>query len=403
MRIPKTFHLMDPGLRGVGGHYFSLNTAIARELAHLGVRVNIYGGIGATLPPNDFNFLELFRLEVFQELSGSDPESHIQKNFLDINKIYLDDLSRISTESFDKNDLIFFQGITQNQVEAICEWLEKLPEVNRPPVIIMLRFLNSRMLHNVQRGYTKEIEFLYDSSLRKLVRRHPDTRLVSDTRELCDIFSLMTGLPVTLLPSPLSGQFEEHGICPAAPQHDSVNILYIGNSSPYKGVFLLPEIVDQTLSKHDTLNFTIHLSGKAEVELKETFEVLRAKYSSRLRLLIGTLDMAEYLSEISRSDMVLLPYHPVYYSFGSSGIFIEASGMGKIVIVTKGTVADGITREYDLPVLFADEFKAQSYVCAIGEALSNLSYLRKNALLVSSFFSEIHSPRNFFRVLFGLI
>lgn len=403
MRLPKTFHLMEPGLRGVGGHYFSMNIAIARALVRLGILVKTYGGMNSTLPPSELNFSELFRLEVFQELSGSDPKTHVQRNFHDINKIFLEDLTRIPHNSLDKNDLIFFQGVVQNQVDAIYEWLNVLPEKNRPPVIIMLRFLNSRMLHNAQRGFTTEIEFLYRVSLQRLVDRFTDTKLVSDTAELCDIFSQITGLPVTLLPSSLSGQLEEHKINPWGSDRDCVNILYIGNASPYKGVTFLPEIVDQILSAHDILNFTIHLNGRAQKDLEVTFETLSVKYPNRIRILLGTLSMSDYLSEISKSAMVLLPYHPVYYSFGASGVFIEAAGMGKVVIITKGTVADRIAQDYDLPVLFADEFSAQSYIRTIKEALSNLSDLRRKALLVSPYFSETNSPRNFLRELFKLL
>src|SRR6185436_5319363 len=51
----------------------------------------------------------------------------------------------------------------------------------------------------------------------------------------------------------------------------------------------------------------------------------------------GSLRTAEYHKLFTRASIVLLPYEPARYAFGTSGVFAEAMAAGKPTITTSNT------------------------------------------------------------------
>jgi glycosyltransferase involved in cell wall biosynthesis len=402
MIIPKMVHIIDPGLRTVGGHYYSLNLVIAEELNKLGIEVRTFGGIGSDIPASTLNFVEAFRFDAFHELNFHDSETYVQENFYLLNKLYLEDFRKIDTSQISSSDLILFQGVSHNQIESIDFWISSIPVQQRPAILIMLPFLHSQMLHNVNRGFTKQIELLYRHSLQKLSINHPAVKFAADTTKLCECFSAISNLPVSLLPSPQSGNYFDPNDTFLSNQGSQINILYVGNMSPYKGHQLLPEIIDVIIQSHPNVRFTVQLHASLESDFATIMEKLQLKHGSRLILLNGVLSQEEYIKVLKESTLVFMPYHPVYYSFGSSGIFVESAGLGKPIVITRGTFADKVATKYNLPVVFADDFSGFSYVEAINVAIHNIESLKKRALLSSPHYSEKNSPRNFIREVFDL-
>jgi glycosyltransferase involved in cell wall biosynthesis len=403
MLIPKTFHIIDPGLAGVGGHYYSMNLAIADELKKIGITVITYGKIEADIKESELNFKPTFHFDVFQEISAQSANSYVVENFFGLNKFFYEDLSRINQSDISSDDLIFFQGVTQNQINGVTDWLLGLPINKRPPIIITLRFLNSRMLHNLNRGFAPQIEYLYQQSLQRLLQVHKNTKLVADTEMLCQCFRAISGLEVTLVPSPLGGFGNGERSHKEKKVDQKIEILYIGNISPYRGLELLPGIADKILTSHAKANFVIQINADQSSEQAQIMKPVVDKFPGRVKILFGALSMEDYLSEINHSDIVLLPYHTAYYSFGGSGVFTEAAAMGKVVVATAGTIIDSQAKEYDLPVCFAENYSEQSFVSALLVAINNLPYLTKIAAISCPQFSAHNSPNNLVRNLLKLV
>jgi glycosyltransferase involved in cell wall biosynthesis len=403
MLIPRTVHILDPGLAGVGGHYFSMNLAIAKELSEIGIKVITYGKVGSIIEEEELNFKPTFRFDVFQEIPAQSANSYVVENFFGLNKLFSEDLAQINPKEISSEDLIYFQGITQNQINAVTDWLLSLPENIRPPVIITLRFLNSRMLHNLNRGFAPQIEYLYQQSLQRLLQVHKNTKLVADTEMLCQCFRAITGLEVTLVPSPLGGFTKNLSDGQKKKFGEQIEILYIGNISPYRGLELLPGIVDKILTSEAKTNFVIQINAEQSSDQAQLMKPIAEKYPGRVRIIFGALSMDDYLDAINHSDILLLPYHPAYYSFGGSGVFTEAAAMGKVVVATAGTIIDSQANEYDLPVCFAENYAEGSFVSALLIAINNLHYLKKLAAVTSPQFSAHNSPNNLVRNLLKLL
>ena len=394
---------MDPGLAGVGGHYYSLNLAIAKQLINIGIEVLTFGKQGAEIKDDVLNFRPTFRFDVFQEIPAQSANRYVVENFFTLNKLFYEDLCGISIHEFTSEDIVYFGGITQNQIHAVADWILSLPEKSRPAIIIMLRFLNSRMLHNFNRGFAPQIEYLYHQSLQRLKQVHKRTILVADTEALCKAYRTISELDVTLVPEPLGG----FSLPEVKNEHDQINeeiqVLYIGNISPYKGLELLPEIVDKILSATEKTNFVIQINADPKSDKAKLMRPASEKFPGRIKIIHGALSMSDYLETMKRADIVLLPYHPAYYSFGGSGVFIEAASMGKVVIVTSGTFIDGQAKQHDLPVCFAENYTAVSFVSALLAGISDFSRLKKMAKISCPQFSSYNSPNNVIKNLLRLI
>ena len=403
MFIPKKFHIIDPGLAGIGGHYYSLNLAIAKQLSNIGIEVVTYGKQGAEIINEHLNFRPTFRFDVFQEIPAQSANSYVVENFFTLNKIFFEDLSSISSLEMSKDDVVYFGGITQNQINAVADWVLSLPENSRPRVIITLRFLNSRMLHNLNRGFAPQIEYLYHQSLQRLKHVHKRTVLVADTEALCQSYRAISGLEVTLVPEPLGGFTFSENLSLQNHIKNDLQILYIGNISPYKGLELLPEIAEKVLTATDTTNFVIQINADPDSDKAQLIKPVSEKFPGRIKIIYGALSMEEYLDTMSKADIVLLPYHPAYYSFGGSGVFIEAASMGKIIVVTAGTFIDGQAKEHDLPVSFAERYSSESFISTLLSAINDLPMLKKLARISCPQFSSYNSPNNLIKNLLKLV
>jgi glycosyltransferase involved in cell wall biosynthesis len=402
MFIPKTVHIIDPGLAGVGGHYFSMNLAIADELNKIGINVITYGKIGAEVNEEKLNFRPTFRLDVFQEIPAQSTSNYVVENFFGLNRIFFEDLAGINQTDFSSDDLIYFQGLTQNQINAVTDWLLSIPENRRPPVIITLRFLNSRMLHNLNRGFAPQIEYLYQQSLQRLLQVHKKTKLVADTEMLCHCFRTISGIEVALVPSPLGGFTNIQGVGENKKNEEKIEILYIGNISPYRGLDLLPGIAEKILTSQAKTNFVIQINADQSSSQAQLMRPIVEKYPERVKIIFGALSMSDYLNEINNADIVLLPYHTAYYSFGGSGVFTEAAALGKVVVATAGTIIDSQAAEYNLPVCFAENYAEESFVAALSKAIKDLHHLKKQAAITCPQFSAHNSPNNLVKNLFKL-
>ena len=390
MYKPRVIHIMDPGLTEIGGHYFSQNSAIVKAANSAGIPVLTYCRANAQFEDLEMKYEKVFTHDVFYEISSSNPELAVFQNFFSINRVFFNDLIRIPTSNFHRDDLIYFPGLTQNQLDAVTDWLVTISLESRPNVAITLRFLNSRMHYNLNRGYEGKIEFLYGSALQKLLERHPRTKLITDTKMLSDCFKIISGINVFILPVPQGGLGSFNNI--SHQKKSILNILYIGNISPYRGHYFLNEIITYCLNKFSNIEFTIQIKADPCSADAQGITSISAQHREKSRFLFGTLPQDEYIQTLRDSDIVILPYMPSYYSFGSSGVFTEAASLGKVIVVTSGTVIDIIAEDFKLPVVFSKEYSAESFCLAICNAINNFDILEKVARYQSPNFSKITSP-----------
>lgn len=399
---PRSFHLVDPGLIEAGGHYHTQDLSIARECQARGIPVTIYCRRGANLDAPDINLVEILRFDVFIEQPPINPNFAVFENYFLINRAFMQDLNLMLSVDFSPDDIVYFPTLTQNQIEAVADWVISLPVNRRPHIAITLRLLNSQMHYNLNRGYAPSIEFLYQHVLAKLIERHPNTHLFSDTQALSTIYSSLSGIPIVTLPVPqieLNAEYKRDR--PAG--KGGLSILYIGNVSPYRGNHFISKIIENVLSKFSDVEFTIQVKADAESDAARTMLAIPEVYAMRVNYLFGTLSPDDYVSTMQAADIVLLPYMPAYYSFGSSGVFTEAAALGKVLVVTAGTTMETTASNFDLGAVIASEYTAESFSDAIGTAIDNFGELDQKASASYVKFARENSPEGFLDHMFSCI
>lgn len=90
----------------------------------------------------------------------------------------------------------------------------------------------------------------------------------------------------------------------------------------------------------------------------------------------------DYLKALFKSDVILLPYDPLVYRYGTSGIFVEAIIAGKIPLVKEGSWLANELKRYSLDELIVDWQNPQFFahlrqLVNAPETLSKLTQMQK--------------------------
>ena len=399
---PSAFHIIDPGLMETGGHYFTQDASIAKECRKRDIPVSIYCRNGANLSIDDIKIFEIFRFDVYFEPMPENPTYAVFENFFLINRAFFLDLNAIQCNNFTPDDIVYFPGLTQNQLEGVADWIIGLPIDRRPNIVITLRVMNSRMHYNANRGYTSTIEFLYRFVLSKLIERHPRTFLLSDTDTISLFYNRISGLPVTLAPIPQLAYEDDYEPRPVATDN-TLSVLYIGNVSPYRGCNFIAGIVDAILDEFSNVRFTVQVKANHDSDSARMMVAISDAHTERVQFLFGQLTPDEYVKTMQSADIVLLPYMPSYYYFGSSGVFAEAAAMGKVIVITKGTTMETTAYKFDLGSIFAEEYTQESFVSALKAAIKDFDALDQKARNSYMRFARENSPEGFLDHLLNLI
>jgi hypothetical protein len=404
MFTPKSLLVIDPGLSNEIGHNITQDLAIVRECHRRSIPVALYSCIGSNISTQDgIRSIEIFSVDIFAEKHPPNPELAAFENYFYINEIFFQELKKIQSVDFTQDDVLYFPNILQNQLEGLGEWLSCLPEINRPRVAITLRYLNFEMAYNTTRGYGSAIKLLYSYTLPKLMERHPNVHLFTDTEELTRRYTELSRSRVVTLPIPQSEAQSQQQVALSTVSSDEVSILYIGGWAQYHGSDYIPYIIIQILNACPNVKFTVQVRAEPGTRDYHVMYSLVQAYGNRLRVLFGKLSASEYEDALSSADMVLLLYMPSHYSFASSGVFTEAAARGKVIVTTAGTTMESSIQSYGLSAVIAPSFTAQGCSEAVKIAVDNIAQLRLTAQETHPSFAWDNSPAGFLSTMFDHI
>ncbi len=376
----RTVYLFDPQLQGAGGHYLNHDAQLVRELVRRNLPVKLYGRVGCTVSCEGLPVEPLFQKDIFTEVAV-DAQVWAIENFHLVNEGFFADLNRLPLEQFTADDLLYFPNLLQNQLYAVARWLSRIPAERRPAVGIMLRYLNHAMDYVQARANKELIALYYRYAAQRLLAVQPRSRICADTRELAQAYTEITGLPVLELPNPMDVSLliaetpvREGRLAPL--------VVYQGHTSPLRGFHFLPEVIERCAQLHPRPRFLIqiqNLENTPKMGLADFVQRLERMQGPHVELVYGPLEMAAYYDMLRRADVVLLPYSPSFYGHGSSGVFTEAASVGKVVVVSPGTVPARQGREGDLGVVAAQTWEPAAMAEAVAQALQQLPALQAKA------------------------
>ena len=397
-------HLCDPQLQNAGGHYLNHDAQLVRELQQRGLPVTIYARRGCTVTCEGLTPEPVFSHDIFQE-AASDPQVWAIENFNTINQAFLADLLQISPERFSSDDLVYFPNLLQNQMHAVAMWLGRLPPERRPTVAIMLRYLNHAMDYVQARANKELIALYYRYAARALYSVQPRTIICADTRELALAYQKIMAVPVLELPNPMDVSALLTDSATRAPSARPT-IVYQGHTSPLRGLHFLPEIIEHCAKLQPRPRFVIQVQSREAAlssQLGPALERLDRLAGDDVRIVNGVLSPTEYFSLLGEADIVLLPYSPTFYGHGSSGVFTEAASLGKVIVVSPGTVPARQGREFNLGVVTAEKWTPAAMAAAVAATLRDLPALQTRATAAAPKFRTEQCAKILWQKLFAAV
>lgn len=383
----RTVYLFDPQLHSAGGHYLNHDVQLISDLQRRAIPVHVYGRVGATCSCAGLPVKPLFTQDIFTEL-GADPQVWAMENFHAVNEAFFTALNQLPLDQFGAEDLLYFPNLLQNQLYAVTRWLARIPQERRPAVAVMLRYLNHAMDYVQTRANKELIALYYRYAAQRLLAVQPRSRLCADTRELAQAYTQITGLPVLELPNPmdvapwLAAAPAESAAPAASAELLGPLIVYQGHTSPLRGFHFLPEVIERCARLTPKPRFLIQLQNTENAKnmgLTDFIQRLERLQGAQVELVYGALDAPAYYQMLARADLILLPYSPSFYGYGSSGVFTEAASAGKVMVVSPKTVPARQGKEFGLGVVAAKAWEPAAMAEAVAEALHALPALRAKA------------------------
>jgi len=110
------------------------------------------------------------------------------------------------------------------------------------------------------------------------------------------------------------------------------------------------------------------------------------------------LKREEYVAQLAKSDIILLPYDPVAYYARTSGLFVEAICAGKVVFTREGSWLAHELHRYDLHELITD-FASLEHMISIAQ---DAEVLKKLARMQQAY-QKFHSVENFAQTISAIL
>lgn len=211
-------------------------------------------------------------------------------------------------------------------------------------------------------------------------RERCDLRLLTDSEVVA---SDLAGLaPFYLVPIPHT---PTHSPVEVADPHRPIIAWWAGAPRPTKGQAIIEGLAKRPIPP----GLSIVLPEMPGLDSRD-----------RLDVLPPYLSPAAYAAMLARTDVMLLPYDPLLYRSGTSGIFIETVVAGKVPLVMAGTWMAAILQRYDLKafVLTPEEWRDEQLMERLPTLARNPDLARRLADLQRELVA-LHGPQPFRRAL----
>jgi glycosyltransferase involved in cell wall biosynthesis len=325
--LPRSrFVLLDPTLRNEVGHHYHYAQHVLSGARRLGFQT--VAAINRSFDVSVSEADEVYPV-YWYDFWGRDTSSrdlrpmgnHASKYFLKQTKQVFDALS------LNSGDEVFVPNISDSDLAALIDGYEKGLFQRGPRWHLFLR-------HDLPDENGIRIR-----SMRAihLAMGPEQVRFYSDTEALAEQHRSATGLPVTVLPIPVSAE-------PRVPiirqWSNPLIIAYLGDARVEKGFHHLPELVRLCRDgiSSGRLLFEIQIAGSGYDPQCEaaSIELKKLQLNGGIRLRPEKLTTEEYLDLLGRADVLISLYDGQAYRRRSSNVVIEGICEGKGLLLTRG-------------------------------------------------------------------
>jgi glycosyltransferase involved in cell wall biosynthesis len=209
--------------------------------------------------------------------------------------------------------------------------------------------------------------------------------LAGQTEHVAEELGSVLGEKVIHLPLPI--QWETYGPI-SGTSSEPPRLGFLGDTRPEKGFDLFVQAV-ACLQRDYRLEAQATPDGhqpKSDTRLELIRQLARNPHHTIHQ---HFLPQNEYVDLMSRLDIVVLPYRAARYMNRSSQIFVEAVGMGKVVVTNGQTQLGKMTEQYEIGTTFSEETPA-ALTEALHDALGDHERLRKRCRQLAESWRATH-------------
>lgn len=353
--------------------------------AHLHFRRSLY--CGSLPPPGEF----LPRASAYLgALLRKDPVYSEEATWHRHNEIYAQDLARLPSDVWRRENLVVLPGVSQNQLQGLVRHLLSLPRQDLPKIVCQLMFTpnwtpwgrNGTLGADFYRKAFQLAEGLTDQKL----------FFTTENEALAEVYRRDFGIKTRLLPVAFGAA------CAPKAAGDVIRLGFFGYSKAEKGFHLLPEAIALCQARGLPVTFVVQIQHDRWE--KETIAAERSlRRLPGVELIEGTMDSMAYAQTTNAVDVTLLPYDPERFGPRGSGLFTEAVAAGRPIIAAGGTFAATRIECGEAEGEIFAPYDSTSLANAIGRLLPRLAACRARAAQQTEAFARCHSGEAYVDVL----
>ena len=360
------------------GHFLTYDRVIAQEAARRGMKCVIWAARNVEKAVrNELEIVPCFRFGL-----------EVEQNSTVLADAFFADLLHASRQSRPPPRTTYFiHTTTATQIEPAVRFIAR-DEHRDDRLIIMLRYSILINPNNPDRHMVEE----YRRALNCIAthRAMDRVRLVTDSDMLADEYAIITDLPIDIVPIPhVGGDVQPNGA------RKSRTLTYLGNARSSKGFQYLPYVVSQIRPELTRGAWAAEFQSNVMFERDtESTYALCALRNEPVTLWEDDLSLPAYDALLNRASLVVLPYQLLWYHAQTSGVFAEAIGKGKPVVVPSGTWMARQIGESGAGVRFAPGDRVD-LARAVREAMLDIEDLEEKAARTRSAWIARHNPEMF--------
>lgn len=380
--------------RAIGVHAYaarSLDPAIIEEkIAIPHFEYSLYDSLGPRVS-------DLLVRKLEKWWSGGERAVSYPREFLTwriLNRSFRRDLDSLPRHLCTADHLLVITAVNQNQISGLIDFMRARALDSLPKVVCQLMFSPNwtpwgRAAQHSDAYYRKAFQKATPLIGHKLF-------FTTENAAIAKVYREQYGLETKILPIPFAVAR------PPRRAEKTIRLGFFGYSKSAKGFHLLPEAAALCRDAGLDVEFQIQIQHsqweQATIEAER-----RLRTMPNVCLIEGALSSDDYIMETNKADVVLLPYHPILFGMGGSGIFTESIAAGRPIIASDGTFAAESIRMSEAQGEIFAPYNAAELVGAIARILPQIPRIKARAEAQAEAFARRHSGDAYVDVLLTLL
>ncbi|MAA78805.1 MAG: hypothetical protein CL916_06060, partial [Deltaproteobacteria bacterium] len=296
----------------------------------------------------------------------------------------------VPPKSLPEKSMILLHTACNTLLIGLARWIKK---INRPDlkIRIVLRWPATRRVFD-----RTHAEIFCAKACSIYPKLRGDIRFYSDNKGLVEYYQKLTGLHFEQ--TPIGIQFQDiPELPPPDLEVDHLRYVFAGVPRKEKGIDHIAHCLPTYTSHYPLDQFFIHTINAYNFAKK-----LRREHPEHVFTHNEFLTGRPYFDFLLLGDVVLIPYDIKSYELRTSHIFMEALGLGRAVIVSKGSWMEEVLQEIDIPLgIVMNSWTSQGIFNAMVEMHQRRNEILTNAYQYAATIRDTHNPIRWMELMFA--